>query len=234
MAINGTNSAAAASAAGAASLTEGLGGKASLDRDAFLKLLVAQLKHQDPLKPQDNSAFVAELAQFSSLEQTMGINDRLDMLSLQSQGLQNSQVVGLVGKNATVRGSLVTSDGTGVGIPVSFSLAGASDDTTVTIRDSAGRVVRELELGERGEGISRITWDGRDDAGNIQPAGTYSVAVTATNGDAPVVVSQETSGNVSAVSFDKGYPVLHLSTGVSVPVADLLRVDSPPPNTTNP
>jgi len=230
MAINTTNSA-AASAVGAGSLTSALGGTKAMDRDAFLKLLVAQLKHQDPLKPQDNAAFVAELAQFSSLEQTMGINDRLDMLSLQSQGLQNSQVVSLVGKQATVRGSLVTADGTGVGVPVNFSLAGGADTTNVTIRDSSGRTVRTLELGSRGAGISKISWDGRDDAGNVQPAGTYSVAVTATNGDTPVVVSQETTGSVQAVSFDKGYPVLHLSNGVSVPVADLLRVDSPPIST---
>ena len=213
---------------------EALGANKSLGRDAFLKLLVAQLKHQDPLKPQDDSAFVAELAQFSSLEQTMGINDRLDLLSVQSQGLQNSQVVGLVGKQATVRGSLVTSDGTGVGVPVAFSLDGATDKTTVTIRDQNGNSVRTFDLGERNAGVSQVTWDGRDDAGNIQPAGTYSVAIQATSASgAPVAVSQETKGMVQAVSFDKGYPVLHLSTGVSVPVADLLRVDSPP-NTSKP
>jgi flagellar basal-body rod modification protein FlgD len=218
----------------AGGLTAALGGDKSLGRDAFLKLLVAQLKHQDPLKPQDNAQFVAELAQFSSLEQAMGMNDRLDLLSMQSQGLQNSQVVALVGKQATVRGSLVTSDGTGVGIPVAFSLDSASDKTTVSIRDQSGRAVRTLDLGERGAGIARITWDGRDDAGNIQPAGTYSVAVQATNASgSPISVSQETSGNVQAVSFDKGYPVLHLDSGVSVPIADLLRVDSPP-NTSNP
>jgi flagellar basal-body rod modification protein FlgD len=199
-----------------------------------LKLLVAQLRHQDPLKPQDDSAFVAELAQFSSLEQTMGINDRLDMLSAQSQGLQNSQVVALVGKLATVRGSLITSEGTGTGVPVAFSLDDASEKTVVSIRNQAGNTIRTLDLGDRAAGIAQITWDGRDDAGNIQPAGTYSVAVQATGASgAPVAVSQETKGTVQAVSFDKGYPVLHLSTGVNVPVADLLQVDSPP-NTSNP
>jgi flagellar basal-body rod modification protein FlgD len=211
-----------------------LGASKSLGRDAFLKLLVAQLKHQDPLKPQDDSAFVAELAQFSSLEQTMGINDRLDLLSAQSQGLQNSQVTSLVGKLATVRGSLITSDGKGAGVPVAFSLDGATEKTTVTIRDQGGNTVRQLDLGGRAAGITQITWDGRDKAGNIQPAGTYSVSIQATGAsDAPVVVSQETKGTIQAVSFDKGYPVLHLSTGVNVPVADLLQVDSPP-NTTKP
>ncbi|HWA76084.1 MAG TPA: FlgD immunoglobulin-like domain containing protein [Polyangiaceae bacterium] len=224
------------SSSGAASggFAEALGANKSLGKEAFLKLLVAQLKHQDPLKPQDDSAFVAELAQFSSLEQTMGINDRLDLLSAQSQGLQNSQVTSLVGKLATVRGSLITSEGKGVGVPVAFSLDTAADKTVVTIRDQGGNTVRTIDLGERADGLTQITWDGRDDAGNIQPAGTYSVAVQATNeSGSPVVVSQETKGTVQAVSFDKGYPVLHLSTGVSVPVADLLQVDSPP-NTSKP
>jgi flagellar basal-body rod modification protein FlgD len=164
----------------------------------------------------------------------MGINDRLDLLSAQSQGLQNSQVTSLVGKLATVRGSLITSDGKGGGVPVAFSLDSASEKTTVTIRDQGGNTVRQLDLGGRAAGVTQINWDGRDKAGNIQPAGTYSVSIQATGAsDAPVVVSQETKGTVQAVSFDKGYPVLHLSTGVSVPVADLLQVDSPP-NTSKP
>jgi flagellar basal-body rod modification protein FlgD len=229
--VDSVNTSTAAPSGGLASA---FGNAKGLGRDAFLKLLVAQLKNQDPLKPQDNSAFVAELAQFSSLEQTMGINDRLDLLSAQSQGLQNSQVVGLVGKEATVRGSLLTSDGTGLGIPVAFSLDAASEKTVVTIRDQGGNAVRTLDLGERGAGMAKITWDGRDDAGNVQPAGTYSVAVQATStSGAPVAVSQETKGTIEAVSFDKGYPVLHLSTGVRVPIADLLQVNSPP-NTSNP
>lgn len=219
----------------APSLTDAFGGQQkALGRDAFLKLLVAQLKNQDPLKPQDNSAFVAELAQFSSLEQTMGINDRLDLLSAQSQGLQNSQVASLVGKQATVRGSLVTTDGTGVGVPINFSLDGASAKTIVTIRNQNGQTVRTLDMGNRPTGSSRITWDGRDGSGNTQPAGTYSVSISASNeAGGAVSVSQETMGLIKAVSFDKGYPVLHLDSGVKVPVADLLQVGSPP-NTSNP
>lgn len=209
-------------------LSQSLGKNKELGRDAFLKLLVAQLKNQDPLKPQDSAEFVAELAQFSNLEQTMGINERLDVLSVQNSGLQNAQVIGMVGKQATVRGGLITSDGSGVGVPVSFSLSGATEETVVTIRDQYGRAVRTLDLGGRDAGLTKIHWDGRDDAGNVQPAGTYSVAVRAGNAEkSPIQVSQETAGRVQAVSFDKGYPVIHLETGVSVPVSDLIRVDSP-------
>lgn len=227
--VDAINSSAARSA-----LSQGLTGDKAMGRDAFLKLLVAQLKHQDPLKPQDDAAFVAQLAQFSSLEQTMGINDRLDTLSAQSQGLQNSQVIGMVGKMGTVRGSLVTSDGSGTGTPINFTLDGKSETTTVSIKNQAGQTIRTIEVGAKNAGLVRVSWDGKDNAGNLQPAGTYNVSVTAKNADEGAVsVSQETKGTITAVSFDKGYPVLHLDSGVSVPVADLLKVDSPP-NTTKP
>ncbi|HEX2874287.1 MAG TPA: FlgD immunoglobulin-like domain containing protein, partial [Polyangiaceae bacterium] len=104
-----------------------------------------------------------------------------------------------------------------------------SANTVIQIQDANGRVVRTLDLGERPAGISRITWDGRSDDGIVQPAGTYAVAIQAKDEDGgTVVVSQETSGTITGVAFDKGYPVLHLSNGVSAPVSDLLRVESPP------
>jgi flagellar basal-body rod modification protein FlgD len=209
----------------ATSLSQAMGGNKSLDRDAFLKLLVAQLKNQDPLKPQDNSAFVAELAQFSSLEQSMGINDRLDLLAAQNAGLANAQAVGLVGSVATVRGSMVTVDGKGLGVPVGFSLSGETNSTIVTVRNQSGQVVRTLDVGARDAGFVSLMWDGRNEAGIIQPAGTYVIGVAAENAvGAPVAVSQETSGKVKQVSFDKGYPVLTLDNGMAVPVSDLLKV----------
>ncbi len=211
-------------------LSSALGSNKAMGRDAFLKLLVAQLKNQDPLKPQDNAAFVAELAQFSSLEQSMGVNDRLDQMMLQNQGLANSNVVSMVGSLATVKGSLITTDGSGLGVPVAFAQAKESDQTVVKITDQSGRVVRTMDLGARDPGTIRINWDGRSDDGIVQPAGTYAVNVSAIDADGgTVVVSQETTGMLTGVSFDKGYPVLHLSNGVSVPVSDLLRVESPPP-----
>jgi flagellar basal-body rod modification protein FlgD len=152
------------------------------------------------------------------------------MLALQNRGLQNAEIVGLVGKEATVKGSMVSIDGSGVGANVGFTLSGEAASTTVTIRDSAGRTVRTLDLGARQPGTARIMWDGRSDAGVVQPAGTYVVEVDAETKDGtPVATTQQTTGLVTGVSFDKGYPVLHLDNGSFVPVSDLIRVDSPPP-----
>ncbi|MCH2109082.1 MAG: hypothetical protein MK135_07120, partial [Polyangiaceae bacterium] len=217
---------ATASAASSTGATGATGAEQELGRDEFLKLLVAQLQNQDPLKPQDNAEFVAELAQFSNLEQTIGINDRLDALSAQNQGLQNSQVVSMVGQTATVRGAMVTADGSGQPTTIPFSLDGAAETVSVSISNLAGTKVKTIELGARPQGATSITWQGTNENGEVMPAGTYTVSVNARTGDGSAVsVEQETSGKVLAVSFEKGYPVLQLDSGAAVPISDLLRVE---------
>ena len=215
-------------------LTEAVGGNKAMGQEAFLKLLVAQLQNQDPLNPQENHEFVAQLAQFSTLEQSVGINDRLDQLALQNQGMQNSQIVALVGKEATVKGDIVTLSGQGAIVPISFTLEDAAEEATVQIRDAAGRNVRTIPVSARAAGTVTLTWNGQSDSGNPQPAGPYQVTVTAKNADdGPVALTQQSTGRINSVSFDRGFPVIHLDSGVAAPVGDLLSV-APSKESTNP
>ena len=222
--VNNTTSAQDSSA-----LSSALGTNKAMGKDDFLKLLVAQLKNQDPLAPQDNTQFVAQLAQFSSLEAAMGTNSRLDSITSQNQGMANTEVVALVGKTATVKGSLVTASGSGTAVPVSFTLNSATDSTNVSIQNASGKVIRTIPVGAHNAGLVKVNWDGRDDQGNVMAAGTYAVSVQAKTKDGSAVsVAQETTGLVKSVAFDKGYPVLTLANGMQVPVSDLLKVDSSP------
>ena len=79
----------------------------SISQQDFFKLLVTQLSFQDPLKPIDNQAFIAQIAQFTSLEQSRQMNDRINtLLSIQS----SNQAIGLIGRTvevATATGSVV-------------------------------------------------------------------------------------------------------------------------------
>ncbi len=221
------NSATSGTQAAASSITGGA--DATLDKTAFLKLLIEQLKNQDPLKPQDDSAFVAQLAQFSSLEQSMQTNTALSTMTNVLQGQSNAQVTSLVGKNATIQGRIIALSGSGTGATGTFSLASPTKTTTANIQDSSGNSVRVLDLGPQSAGLVQFTWDGRNSAGNVQPSGNYTItiAAAASNGS-PVPVTQDITGVVTGVSFDQGYPVLNLQNGVSAPVSELLRVESPP------
>jgi len=224
-----SNSNAVGAATSPSDLSAALGTNTAMGEQDFLKLLIAQLKNQDPLAPQDNTQFVSQLAQFSTLQAAMGTNTRLDNITSQNQGQANTEVVSLVGKNVSVKGSLVTATGSGVAVPVAFTLAGNSATTNVSIQDSTGRVVRTIPVGAHSAGLVRVNWDGRDDSGNVMPAGTYAVSVQAKTQDGGTVsVAQETTGLVQSVAFDKGYPVLSLDNGMQVPVSDLIEVSSSP------
>lgn len=75
----------------------------------FLRILVAQLNNQDPLRPLDNQEFVTQLAQFTSLQQTQELNDKLDnLLSIQA----STQSIGLLGRTVDVNTETGTSSGT--------------------------------------------------------------------------------------------------------------------------
>jgi flagellar basal-body rod modification protein FlgD len=228
--LDTTNSGALNSATGSGGVTSDLasiaGQNQALGKDAFLKLLVAQMKNQDPLKPMDDTAFVAQLAQFSSLEQQTSTNQLLQLMSTQQQGLANNTIVDLVGKNISLKGNTVSYDGSGLGATTRFTLAAPANNVTITITDSSGKAIRTMQAGAKPAGIGSVQWDGKDDVGTTQPSGTYSVSVSATTADgSAVVVNQETTGTVTGVSFDQGFTQLILDNGVTAPASDLIRVN---------
>jgi flagellar basal-body rod modification protein FlgD len=85
MGKSSAESAASTSSSSSTSSSEGAD-----ERDMFMTLLVAQLKNQDPLSPQDGAQFVAQLAQFNSLDQLVGIRDSIDQLNTALQQQQTS------------------------------------------------------------------------------------------------------------------------------------------------
>jgi flagellar basal-body rod modification protein FlgD len=103
----------------------------------FLKVLLTQLNYQDPLKPMDNQAFMAQMAQFTSLEQSQKLNDKIELLVANQAALQS---VGLIGKTV----SASADSGSISGIVSSLSLQGSSP--LVSITTAAGAVVPDIPL----------------------------------------------------------------------------------------
>jgi flagellar basal-body rod modification protein FlgD len=156
----------------------------SLDKDAFLKLLTTQLQNQDPLNPTDSTAFTAQLAQFSSLEQLSNVNETLNTLKMKG------------------------------GQPVScdYELPAAAKSVVVTIYDATGNFVRDYQKTALAAGKQSLTWDGRDRNGNTVADGAYTFEVQALDQKgAKLNVTTFSKGTVTGVTFEDG--ITYLITG---------------------
>ena len=152
----------------------------------FLKLLMTQLKNQDPTSPTDTNAFTTQLVQFASVEQQINTNTNLTALISATQGATLSQASALVGDTVQVQSDkLSVQNGTA---SVAFS---ASQPATVTVTSSSGAVLRTATVPA---GSSGWTWDGKSANGTAQPDGAYGVSVKNADGTA---LSFTTSGLVT-------------------------------------
>ncbi|MBM3108532.1 MAG: flagellar hook assembly protein FlgD [Pseudomonas sp.] len=172
----------------------------ALGKDAFLQLLVTQMKHQNPLDPQENGEFVAQLAQFSSLEGMQTLNDSVATIGgafLSSIALQASS---LVGRNVVVETDKSVVD-TSKEMKGSINLTSSSTLTTVGIYDSEGELVRTLDLGSQKGGKVDFTWDGKDSDGEIAPAGTYTFKASGTIDGTAKAMTTNLPASVSSVTM---------------------------------
>jgi flagellar basal-body rod modification protein FlgD len=201
----------------------------NLDKNSFLKLLTAQLQYQDPLNPMDNSAFVAQLAQFSSVEQLQSANARLDTLAIAQASNNQLQATGLVGKEVRFKTDAVTVTERGAKTKFELNLDGKADETSVIISDSNGKVVRTLKPGALPAGTNALEWDGLDSQGNPVPKGDYSVTVDARLSDkahTEIGANLTIRGTVASLMFDQASPVLVVN-GRHVKLSDVLQVTAP-------
>jgi flagellar basal-body rod modification protein FlgD len=156
----------------------------SVNKDDFLKLLIAQMKNQDPLNPMDGTQYVAELAQFSSLEQLQNMNDNMtssiNANYTLTQSINNTLAANLIGKDVKVTANNVTYSGQSSDT-IGYTLPSAASNVTLTITNSGGAVVRTISGLPTSSGDNQLSWDFTDDNGSKLPEGTYSFSVDATD-----------------------------------------------------
>jgi flagellar basal-body rod modification protein FlgD len=158
------------------------------------------------------------------VEQSVQQSTTLGNIQSQLQTLSGSQATALVGKQVTVNNTGMQWDGT-FATTANVTLAGPAQSVSVAVQDSQGNTVRTMALGAQQGGVLPITWDGKTDAGQAAPAGSYSINVTATGANQQAVaVSQTVSGQVTQVSLNNGVASLTLSNGTVVPLSQLTGV----------
>jgi len=190
--------------------------KETLGRDDFLILLVAQLKHQDPLNPLDGTDFTAQLAQFSSLEQLFTANDRLTDIS-ESMDLQKTgDVLDYIGKTVKTTDNTILVEN-GETAPGAYNLEDKAD-VTVFILNADGLEVRRIYEGWQNAGEHDLVWDGRDNDGRMVDDGVYTFELEARDKEGFVVpYNTYLTGEVTGVTYERGMPYLMVGNNLVSP-----------------
>ncbi len=192
--------------------------------ETFLSLLTAQLKNQDPLSPMDSNAFTAQLTQMTGVEQQLLTNDLLTSLLKAQQGGGLGTAANYIGKDATASWAATkVADGKATW---SYELAGAADDVTVQVLNSAGQVVWTGPAADKSQGVHDFTWDGTTTAGGkAEDGGVYTMKMTAKSATGTAVDSQIlTRGRISGVELYNGEPYLTIGNSI-VPLSSVIALD---------
>ena len=196
-----------------------------LGKDDFMKLLMAQVTHQDPLNPMDSKGMMDQLTGMGSLEQLVNLNQAMGQLHETQRDAMRASTFAFLDKDVAIRGGGVPlSAGQAPGLQ--FSIPRDAEAVTVNILSPAGLPVRKLELGPQGPGNHAVTWDGLDDSGQRLPDGFYRYTVAANAADEEALpVDLYVRGKVSGVSFDHGRPKLTVN-GEQIDVRDVIEMSN--------
>ena len=193
---NATSATNAATAAAAAT-----GSSWANTQDRFLKLLVTQMKNQDPLNPMDNAQVTSQMAQLSTVSGIDKLNVTLQALSDSMTTNQSLQATSMIGHGVLVPGNGIDlANGSAFG---GFELTQSADSMTISIKDKAGALVRNIQLGAQPVGMGHWKWDGLDNNGAKVADGSYTFTANAVQAGSSADVSGLQFGMVNSVSQGK-------------------------------
>ncbi|GAB4115036.1 MAG: flagellar hook assembly protein FlgD [Sideroxydans sp.] len=167
-------------------------------QDRFLKLLVTQMKNQDPLNPLDNAQVTSQMAQLSTVTGIDKLNATVQTLSSSMLAAQSLQAVAMIGHPVLVAGdSLELGNGKAF---AAVELTQPADKLTVSINDASGRSLRTLQLGAQDSGIVDVAWDGVTDSGTLAPDGSYTLNAVSELGGQQSAATTLSYGLVNSVA----------------------------------
>jgi flagellar basal-body rod modification protein FlgD len=178
-------------------------------QDRFMKLLVTQMKNQDPLNPMDNAQVTSQMAQLSTVTGIEKLNTAMAGISATFSSTQSMQAASMIGRGVVVPGNGVElKDGKSV---LGFELPQSADKVSVQIKSASGTVVRTMSVDAKDMGMNSVTWDGKDDTGKTMTNGNYTFEVQANAGDKKLTVQPLAFGMVSSIAFTPQGPKVSLT-----------------------
>ncbi len=178
-------------------------GSQDLEQNDFMKLMLAQMKNQDPFEPLDNAEFLGQMAQFSTVSGISEINSSLSSLSDSLASSQMLNAASLVERSALVASNQVSFDGSNA-VEGQLALPVSSSGVQVEILSTNGETARRISLGPQPAGSLSYQWDGRDAQGNVLSPGTYSVRASYANGNEQSALNNFVQAKITSVSLPSG------------------------------
>ncbi len=202
-------------------------GSDAMDKDAFLKMLLAQLQNQDPTNPLQSHEMAAQLAQFTSLEKLANIDEGISKLASAQQPDRNMDSLNLIGKAVAGDSAMIFRSEQGQSHPIRYDLAASAASAEIKILDKDGEVVRTMVFTNQREGRNQVTWNGLADDGSVARPGEYraEVQAKASNG-AGVHASTRFEGVITGVNFTPQGPVMMVGEQ-QIRMADIQSIVDP-------
>ncbi|MCS5563368.1 MAG: flagellar hook assembly protein FlgD [Oleiphilaceae bacterium] len=204
---------------------QGASGNSELGKNEFMELMLAQLKNQNPLEPQDNGEFISQLAQFSSLEEMQKLSGTVDDVVGQFRSTQALQASAMVGKTVLAPSSvgILGSEGE---IRGTIEVPASTGGLRLSVQNQSGELVRQIDLGSSPAGVKSFSWDGQDGNGNPLPPGPYRVVAEASYPQGSQQLSTMVSANVDSVSLGQnGAITLNLAGMGSIALSDVKQIN---------
>ncbi|MGB1951309.1 MAG: flagellar hook assembly protein FlgD [Marinobacter sp.] len=200
-------------------------GNNELGKNEFMELMIAQLKNQNPLEPQDNGEFISQLAQFSSLEEMQGLSKSVDDVASQFRSTQALQASAMVGRTVLAPSEIGILGAEGE-ITGTVEVPASTGGLRVSIESQNGERVRQIDLGASQAGIASFQWDGKDGNGNALPPGPYRIVAEGSYPSGTEQLATRVSANVDSVSLGQGGKVtLNLAGMGSIALSDVEQIN---------
>jgi flagellar basal-body rod modification protein FlgD len=194
-----------------------------IGKDEFLKLLTHQLKNQDPMKPQDQNKFAADLAQFSQLEQLSNMRTEMKKFTQNQPSQMKYMAASFLGKRVASTGNTIFHRGKGENTKVYFSLKAPAEKVVVRVVDKSGATVRQIDLEKLAPGLHNIPWDGISNDGSYAGKGEFKIWTMAWDKNSQQIpIEANTEGLVTDVELENGEAILTVG-GKKVNLRDVSR-----------
>ena len=174
-----------------------------LGKDDFLKLLLLELKYQDPTAPMDSEKILSQTSQLATLEASSNTNKALETLAASLSSSMQYSGIAAIGKIADTGSNAIVKEGSG---NVNFELYFPDDVASgnVNILDTNGNILRSMAIGATDAGIAKYSWDGADNNGVAMKEGVYYVESTYAKADGTNATSRVGLYPIESIKFDGG------------------------------